>query len=94
MSNPLETVFSTGSGLYAANSIVNDKSIAPGKIRLLFARIDVYDIEAKTGTEFDEMSFMLLAALAQGRPDIARALITLHETLAANLPLLKHEAQK
>jgi hypothetical protein len=90
----MKTVFSTGPGFYAANTQAHDDTIPPDMMRFFVARIEAYDGPARPNTEFDKLEFKLLPAMAQDRPDVARALLQLHSSLSANLEQLKIEAAR
>lgn len=89
----MKTIFSTGPGFYAASTHEFDDLVTPGNLRLFIARIEAYELPAKTGTEFDKHEFMLLPAMASNKPEVARALLQLHASLSQNLRQLKIEAK-
>lgn len=90
----LKTAFSTGPGLFAVRTSSSDPSIGSETVRLFTARIEAYDGPRAKNTDFDEMVFTLLPAMAVGKPDVARAMIELHATLTANMGVLLAEARK
>lgn len=90
----MKTAFSTGPGFFAANTRATDDTIPAGTLRMLIARVEAYDGPLAKGTAFDQMEFKLLVEMADGRPDVARALLALHAALAGNLELLKAEAKQ
>lgn len=90
----MKTVFSTGPGFYAASTRKVDDTVPPDKIRMFIARVEAYDGPLALGTDFDKTEFKLLPAMAEGKPEVARALLQLHSSLSANLELLKQEAKQ
>lgn len=88
----MKTAFSTGPGFYAAVTDKTDRLVPAGHIRLFCARLEAYDGPLEHGTQMAETEFAVLPAMAQGRPDVARALLALHDALGANLRQLRVEA--
>ncbi len=88
----MKTVFSTGPGFYAAATNKSDDRIPEGMMRFWVARLEAYDGPARFGTENDALEFKVLCAMAENNPDVARALVQLHDALASNLERLKKEA--
>lgn len=87
----MNTVFNTGPGFFAALSRKVDPSIAPGTLRVLCARIEAYDIP-QGDLDGENCTFTLLFAMAEGRPDVAKALLQLGKAIAANDAPLKQMA--
>ncbi len=87
----MNTVFSTGPGFFAALSRKVDRSIAPGTLRVLCARIEAYDIP-KGDLDGENTTFTVLFAMAEGRPDVAKALLSLGDAITANAAMLKQVA--
>lgn len=90
----MKTAFATGRGFYAANTHKGDRNVAPGDMRFYCARIEAYDGQAKAGTADADTSFKLLVAMAEGKPEVAAALLALHGALGANLEVLKAYAKR
>ena len=90
----MKTAFSTGPGFYAANTRKVDDTVPPGMMRFYIARIEAYDGPLSKGSDLADTEFKLLPAMADGRPEVARALLQLHSALAGNLEMLKAEAKQ
>jgi hypothetical protein len=90
----MKTAFSTGPGFYAAASSEYDDTVPPGVLRIFCARLEAYDGPKKSGTDFDATEFKLLPAMADGNPQVARALLQLHTVLTSNLKLIEAEAKR
>ncbi len=88
----MKTVFNTGPGFYAASTRTHDDTVPSGAMRFFIARIEAYDGPLALGSEFEKTQFKLLPAMAEGKPEVARALLQLHFALSANLELLRAEA--
>jgi hypothetical protein len=89
----MNTAFKTGPGLYAAYTNEKNKTVPPDKIRLYLAEVQAVDIHKHEGA-MDDVKFMLLPAMAENKPEVARALINLYQTLGQNMAFLKAEAKK
>lgn len=85
------TRLSTGPGMFAAFTTPKmAPGLALGNVRMLCARLEVYDVtEAES-----EVSFKLLPAMAEGKPEVADALLQLAKTIELNRKLLEAEAKK
>lgn len=90
----LKTAFSTRPGFYAASTRPHDDLVPAGQMRFFVARIEAYDGGITNDPLADQTEFKLLVAMADGKPEIARALLQLHGALAANLKFLKEEAKQ
>ena len=88
----MKTILSTGPGMVAARSRKSDASIPANALRVVCARVEIYELDA--GRADDELTFTLLPAMAENNPLVAQALLDLHQTLNGNLELLKKEAGK
>ena len=79
----MTTAFSTGPGFFAANTRKADRTILPNTLRVLCARIEAYDIPEGDAIGLDT-NFTVLFAMAEGRPDIARAMLSLGAAIKGN----------
>lgn len=96
MDDSLKLAYSTGPGLYAANSKKADKTVPEGRLRVYLARIETYDgpIVENFASTFSETQFKLLVSMAEGNPAVAKALVTLHHALEGNIEFLRAEMHK
>lgn len=88
----MKTAFQTGPGFYWAATSKTIPKLPANTIRVHCARLEAYDIE--NNKLDDETRFELLVAQAEGKPEIATALIALHKNIEGNLPLLREIARK
>lgn len=87
----MTTAFSTGPGFYAAVTSEHDPSLPPKTLRVYCARIEAYDFPV---TEDITTTFTLLPAMSEGRPDIAKALLSLAVVLAENSDAIQAQIPK
>lgn len=86
----MTTVMSSGPGFFWAETPDRHPAIPAGGLRVHCARIETYDLDPSV----DDLntSFELLVAKSENNPQLAKALIALHQALGANLAILKQEA--
>jgi len=87
----MTTAFQTGPGFYAANTRAVDKAIPAGVMRVYCARIEAYDL-ADDQVDLDTQ-FSLLVAMAEGKPQIAKALLSLADSIGGNRKTLEEFAR-
>ncbi len=87
----MKTVFKTGPGFFAAYTKEGDPSIANGKMQIYLASIEVVELDS---TPLDnDTHFTLLVAMAEGRPDIAKAILMLGSAIEQNREILQDIAK-
>lgn len=90
----MKTAFATGPGFFSARSNKVDASIPPGVMRFQVARIEAYDGPITHDEGLDKTSFTILAALCDGKPEVARAMLELGDHIQANRAMIEAEAKK
>jgi hypothetical protein len=90
MSEEMKTAYRNGPGFYAAATSSKRPDLPPNTTRIYCARLEAYDLPL-AGDAVDNIEFQLLFAQADGNPEIARALLLLGETIAANREQLQRE---
>ena len=90
----MKTAFATGPGFFSARSHNVDPAIPPGVMRFHLARIEAYDGPIKGDETLDQTKFTILAALCDGKPEVARAMLELGDHINANRALIEAEAKK
>ena len=83
----MTTAFCTGPGFFSVKTSKSDPSIPPNVMRIFTARIEAYDYP-ETSPDFQESVFTVLPAKADGRPEIAKALLELGNVIQANREIL------
>ena len=86
----MKTLFSTGPGFFWAET-PNGSNVPKGKMRIHCARIECYELDESDGDL--ETTFDLLVAKAEDSKEIARSLVSLHDSLGMNIVGLKKQAQ-
>lgn len=86
----MKTLFSTGPGWFWAE-ISEGSDVPKGKMRIHCARIECYELDESQG-DF-ELGFDVLASKAEYSKEIARSLVSLHDSLGLNIAELKKHAQ-
>ena len=79
----LSTVFKTGPGLFCVNSKAAEAAVPDGTVRIYMASIEAYDMP-KGDKDCENLHFTLLVAMAEGNPQLARALLTLSAAIEQN----------
>lgn len=90
----MKTAFATGPGFFAARSRKVDPAVPPGMMRFLVARIEAYDGPVAHDSALGETSFTILAALCEGKPEVARAMLELGDHIHSNRAMIEAEAKK
>lgn len=90
----MKTAFSSGPGFFAAYTHEKNQRVPKGFMRFYIARLEAYDGPAALGTANDEITFKILAAKAQENPELALAMLQLHQHLEANLAIIREAATK
>jgi hypothetical protein len=90
----MNTVFQTGPGFFAANTNEGDSAVPKGRIRILCARLEAYDLEIKNESDMDDIKFEVLFAKAEGKPQLAKAMLALADAINGNRAMLEAEAKK
>lgn len=88
------TAFSTVPGFYAAVDSRHDSNVPKGKLRIMCARLESYDMDV--GNEEEpalDSSFIILASMAEGKPEVARALLSLGRHIEGNREVLERFAK-
>lgn len=73
--------------MYAAMSKAGDKTVPKDKIHVFCIRTECYELDSSDADS--ETTFQVLFAQCEGNPKLARALLTLAETIKVNERLLK-----
>lgn len=88
----MKTAFQNGPGFYAAATSDKRRDLPRNTMRIYCARLEAYDLPL-TDDAMDAVKWELLPAQAEGKPEIARALLLLADVLAANKAELERQAK-
>ena len=88
----MTTAFQTGPGFYAALTSDHCPSLPPNTMRVYCARLEAYDIPTNDPDDSGlETRFQLLFHDADGKPEIARAILQLADSIEGNKESLLKE---
>lgn len=88
----MTTAFQTGPGFYAALASDKYPELPPDTMRIYCVRMEAYDLKTNSTEEPGlETNFKVLFHEADGKPEIARALLQLGSSITANQESLLKE---